>query len=148
MSCKVCDSPDRAEIDRRFGDGYSSRSIARWTVDELTRPITHPTLTKHRKHAMPAEVTALEVRTNGEKPQLPSIRTSSAEFLEQVVDQGARIIEKNPDKVKIDHALRAAVALERKKEDGKGGMRLLILALTGNRPPVTIRGEYHEVEGA
>ena len=148
-TCKVCASEDRSAIDDYFSRGESSRAIARWT-EEIGRPISHPTLAKHRAHAMDPAVAELEEHVHGKKPQLPSIRVSSADFLESVVSEGARQIAADPSKVKIDHALRAASVLERKKEDGKGGIRVLVLALTGHtETPVTIRGNYTEqLEGS
>jgi hypothetical protein len=144
--CKVCNSPDQGEIDRHLSQGESSRVIARWT-DEIGRPISHTSIAKHRQHAVVPEQAALEEHRNGGKIRLPTVRVSSAEFLEAVVQEGARQIEANPAKVKIDHALRAATALERKREDGKGGIRVLVLALMGHTPPVTIRGTYQQLEG-
>jgi hypothetical protein len=146
--CKACESPLRSEIDRHFSQRGSAYAIARW-LSEIEQPITEPTLRKHRAHAISPEIAALEERRPGEKPTIRPVRVSSTDFLEAVVDEGAKQIEKDPAKVTVRHALQAASVLERKKQDGLGGVRhILILALTGHTEPTTIRGTYEQLEGS
>ena len=144
--CKACDSPARSELDRHFSQGESVRAISGW-LDEVGLPISRPTLSKHRSHALDPRTAALEVRSPGEKPMIPTIRrVSSTSFLEALVSEGARQVEAHPSRVKIDHALRAASVLERKRDPAHSPLAVLVLALTGHPPAPTIPGTFTELE--
>jgi hypothetical protein len=138
--CLVCTSPDRAEIDRYLSNQESVRKVAAWTV-EAGNPLSRPTIQKHLAHALLISESVVVERT--------VTRTSPSQFLQAVVDVGADKIEKNPDKVSVDQAIRAADILERKRDDGAKALNILVLALTGHKEPPALTGEYRQiVEGA
>jgi hypothetical protein len=139
--CVVCFSPDHAEIDRYLSNGESVRKVALWT-SEVGRAISRPTIQKHLAHAVTPETVPIVVKREIN-------RSTPQQFLQAVVDVGNDKIEQNPDKVTVDQAIRAADILERKRDDGAKALNILVLALTGQKEPPALTGEYRQiVEGA
>lgn len=139
--CKVCASPLKNEINKRFRNKHSTASIMRFTQAK-NYPITLPTLAKHKAHITDPKTTFVELARKN-----PVIRdVSHEEFLHTLVALGQKKIEDDPDSVSIDHSLSAAKTLAQ-KQDKQGAVLILIAqAATGHLPLATIEGEYQEIE--
>ncbi len=140
--CSVCDSEHKSEINKRMKRGDTIASIGRY-LKEKESPISEPTLRKHRKHITDPKTTFVE---NARKNPVIK-RVTSREFLQALVDEGARKVEEEPESVSIDQAIRAAQIIETSKEKQVDALVTIARMLMGQAPqPELIEGEYELVE--
>lgn len=152
--CKLCSFKDakfQLSYDERCRANWSPKNLNEWvlTQDQPGAVASKETIYNHRKHVQHPKdriVSAVQ-RTQARTLDVAKPQSSPDDFLQAVVEIGARRAVENPDEITIDHALRAAQALKQGGNNAKGGLAVIIGLLTGqsNAPATVIDAQAVEV---
>ena len=136
--CKVCASPNVAQINKMLRDGRTSTKIIEW-AGEFGEHFVRQTLYKHKEHITDPKTTFVERAKKN-----PIIkRASNEEFLDAVRDAGMAKVLDDPDSVSIGQALKAAqISMNAKKTNN--GIQLVLVGVMTGRADDVIEGEWKE----
>lgn len=126
---------------------YSSTALNEYLVVRGLDAVARQTITNHRKHVQhPQDKLVTEVEQSQRRAIQSRPETSHDEFLQALVDIGARRIMENPEDVTVDQALKAAKIQVDKEKKGQSNNVLVQLFTTTSEPPtVVVEGESQEV---
>jgi hypothetical protein len=146
VRCLLCNSPQVEEINRGIRNGWNSGEYAR-QMSKYGKPVDRQVFYNHRKkHVDGMPGTALVAVPHDDAKPLVIRKSSNSEFLETVRDVGLARVERDPEGVTLDQALKAASILEGRKSNHGDQINLLVKVVTGHASSAyTIEGEYTEV---
>lgn len=135
--CKLCSFKDA-----KFQLSYDERTRAKWSpnqINEWSKGQGQPgavaskeTIYNHRKHVMhPQDKVVTAVQRSEQRALQTKPQADPDTFLQAVVSTGMQRAIDNPEEITIDHALRAAQALNQSSGSAKGGIAVLIGLVTG-----------------
>jgi hypothetical protein len=144
--CKLCVSPYAAALNKQIEKGLNAAECQRW-AKELDEKFTfnRATFYTHRDEHIthPLIPAAEQARRN---PVI--VPRTNVGVLEAIRDIGRQRASEHPEEVTVDHALKAATALEQRKGGTDNIIILLAKAMQGAPMPVEaqiVEGEYREV---
>jgi hypothetical protein len=144
VRCILCSSPQVDEINRGIRNGWNAGEYSR-QMSRHGKPATRQAFYRHKKH-LDAPGTDLVALAHDNATPLVIRRSSNSEFLETVRDVGLAKVERDPESVTLEQALKAASILEGRKASHGDQINLLVKVVTGHASSAyTIEGEYTEV---
>lgn len=102
------------------------------------------TMASHKPHALTPENAVIQLAEQGRRA-LTIRKSSTVGFLEALRDIGYSRAIDEPDRVSLDHALKAASILEGRKDRQGDQINILVALTVGRRPSIVIEGEAREV---
>lgn len=143
--CKLCAWDQAKAFNAAVNSGLNAAQALRW-AEARGMTFTRQTFYKHKPHALTPENAVVAVAEQGRKA-LTIKKTSNVGFLEAIRDIGYSKAIEDPDKISIEHALKAAAILESRKEKAGDHLTILIGVMTGHRQPTIIDAESTTIEG-
>lgn len=143
--CSLCVHPGVKAINRIINEGGNAGRVNAYLEQTYDKGVDRRTIYAHREHALSPENKVIQAAEIGRK-QLTIRKTSTTEFLESLRDIGFSKAIEDPEKVSIEHALKAAQILESRKDRGGDQLNILIAISTGQAPPILIE-DGQVVEG-
>lgn len=127
--CKICHSPYAPAVNKLLVDGKNSTAIMT-AVEPLGLTFTRKTLGAHKQHITHPLITAAEAAQR--RPKI--MPKSNQAVLEAIRDIGAARAITNPEEVTVDHAIKAATALQAKESRGDNILVIMAKAVMQDVP--------------
>ena len=162
--CKLCSLSDpvlQDEFDKRvrmLKPGRDAKHMRGWvyTPEQLNeylgdriegfKPVNRQTIYSHRKHVMhPQDKLVTAVKKHDLEHSKGRPQTSDQEFLDAVISLGYANAIADPDRVSVDHALKATQIKSQSKDRGSAHQTLVAIFTGGSKPPDIIEGDVTEV---
>lgn len=143
--CSICAHTEVAQINAKVREGLTAAELDRWAKERFHFSVHRTVWYRHKPHALGTEQRVMQV-AEASRRALDIKRGSNTGFLEAVRDIGLAKAISDPEKVSIDHALKAVSILENRKDRAGDQINLLVAIVTGQSMPNTIvEADYKEI---
>jgi hypothetical protein len=141
--CKVCAWAGVRPLNKLLNNGSTIPAALDYAKSQGLE-CARRTMASHKTHALTPENAVIQLAEQGRRA-MTIRKTSNVGFLESLRDIGFSKAIDDPDRVSLDHALKAVSILEGRKDKTGDQINILVAISAGHRPPIVIEGEAVEV---